>query len=100
WLPRHRTVWDTKYKLLDTNGPPVSDLYQMAAYCKARQVTNAHLLYAATEPQPSETLHIAHTSLRVHVHSLSVVAPETTDEFGVLTEKLKEQLWQIAETSL
>ncbi len=102
WLPYHRMLWDTKYKLLATHEfrhtIPAADLYQMFAYAAAYNVEAVHLLYASAGIAAHETIRFTpeSASVCVHVHSLPIVLSHPDDTFSALTLRLKETFQKIA----
>ncbi len=106
WLPKHNTVLDTKYKLLDASRLPpqipAADLYQLLAYATACQMQNVHLLYVSARKSGSATVsfELAGQMAHVHAHALPVVLEESGDTFSALTLRLQETLLKIAGTKM
>ncbi|WP_174184820.1 McrC family protein [Nocardia barduliensis] len=73
WERRGRpvAVLDAKYKRVEDNERPNTDLYQMLAYCTALGVPEGHLVYASGDARSSCTVREAGTKLHTWVFDLS-----------------------------
>jgi|GEM_PF-379797 len=106
WLPRHRTVLDTKYKRVDApdllRQIPATDIYQLFAYAVALQVPQVHLLYVSAGSFGSETIRLlqAEHPVFIHAHTLPVVLTDAMDTFPALTLRIMENLQKLAGNSV
>lgn len=96
WLPGHRRILDTKYKIqsLITLTPKVAseDVYQMLAYALGYRISHTHLLY----PDVSEKEVITYvipgpvSEIYVHLHRLPVVQLVSSHSWEELVDRLRK----------
>ncbi len=108
WLPEHRIILDSKYKLpvlqTATAAIPKADLYQMIAYSLARGCRQGVLLYPSPLPAPSAgplwevTVSALSEPVTIRAAFLPVMLPDSEaglpDAFATLSGRLRESLVQ------